>query len=176
MLQGMFRKRGRPPEPEQLPIAGYDKPEEREVGQIPVHQSLEAPRQLPLPSVREFDQDVVMQPDSNADNSLSVPPFSRQQDDDMSNSQDRRLALNPLHVSQDPIAGWTFVSGPKPGLKNCVCENKVYPAGADQSYVLNMKNGRPYLTKELFWRVMEDIAGKPAGRRQSSLQDINGVN
>ena len=29
------------------------------------------------------------------------------------------------------IAGWTFVSGPKPGLKSSVCENKAYPAGAD---------------------------------------------
>ena len=31
------------------------------------------------------------------------------------------------------IAGWAFFSGPKPGLKNSACENKVYPAGADSS-------------------------------------------
>ena len=62
MFQGMFRKRGRPPE--QLPIGGYEKPNEGENEQILVHQSLrplETPRQLPLPPVREFDQDVVMQ-------------------------------------------------------------------------------------------------------------------
>ena len=37
MFQGMFRKRGRPPEP--LPIGGYDKPNnEQEETSIPVHQ------------------------------------------------------------------------------------------------------------------------------------------
>ena len=95
MFQGMFRKRGRPPE--QLPIGGYDKPDDGEIGQIPVHQSLEAPRQLPLPSVREFEQDVVMQPEMDTGNNLSVQPFSTQHVFNMSNSQDRRLALNPLH-------------------------------------------------------------------------------
>ena len=42
MFQGMFRKRGRPPE--QLPIGGYDRLNDEETGQIPDHQSLEAPR------------------------------------------------------------------------------------------------------------------------------------
>ena len=91
MFQGMFRKRGRPPE--QLPIGGHDRPNE----DIPVHQSLEAPRQLPLPSVREFEQDVVIQPENDAGNNLSVQPFSTQIDN-ISNSQDRRLALNPIQV------------------------------------------------------------------------------
>ena len=62
MFQGMFRKRGRPPE--QLPIGGYDNQGENETGQIPVHQSLislEEPRQLPLAPVKEFEHDVVMQ-------------------------------------------------------------------------------------------------------------------
>ena len=36
----------------------------------------------------------------------------------------------------------------------------MYPAGADKSYVLNMRNGLPYLSKELFWRAMADIADK----------------
>ena len=58
------------------------------------------------------------------------------------------------------IAGWTFVSGPKPGLQDSACENRVYPAGAKTSYVLNMRNGLPYLSKELFWKAMEDIAKK----------------
>ena len=65
-------------------------------------------------------------------------------------------------VSQEwltTIAGWTFVSG-KPRLKGNVCENKVYPAGAEKSYVLSMKNGLPYLSKELFWMAMKDIASK----------------
>ena len=56
------------------------------------------------------------------------------------------------------VAGWSFFSGPKPGLKNSACENKVYPAGADASFVLNMKNGLPYLSKELYWRAVRDIA------------------
>ena len=63
MFQGMFRKRGRPPE--QMPIGGYDRQDDRESQQIPNHQLLEAPRQLPLPSCQEFDQDVVMQQESN---------------------------------------------------------------------------------------------------------------
>ena len=54
----------------------------------------------------------------------------------------------------------TLVSGPKPRLEGSVCENKVYPAAADKSYVLNMKNGLPYLSKELFWMAMKDIARK----------------
>ena len=94
MFQGMFRKRGRPPE--QLPVGGYDKPNEEESEQIPVHQSLEAPRQLPLPSVREFEQDVVMQPELDTGDNLGAQPFSTQHADNMLNSQDRRLALNLL--------------------------------------------------------------------------------
>ena len=39
------------------------------------------------------------------------------------------------------VAGWTFFSGPKPGLKNSACENKVYPAGGKQAFVLSMKTG-----------------------------------
>ena len=61
------------------------------------------------------------------------------------------------------------------GLKNSVCENKVYPAGADKSFVLNMKNGLPYLSKELFWRAMEDIAGKAkriSGHKWNELKDM----
>ena len=95
MFQGMFRKRGRPPDP--LPIGGYDKPNDDESTQIPVHQLLEAPRQLPLPSVRELEPDVVMQQERDVGNNLSVQPFSSQYVDNMSNSQERRLTLNPLH-------------------------------------------------------------------------------
>ena len=94
----------------------------------------------------------------------------------------RRLVValpnSAILVSQEwltTIAGWTFVSGPKPGLKNSVCENKVYLAGADKSFVLSMKNGLPYLSKELFWRAMEDIAGKAkliSGHKWSELKDM----
>ena len=73
------------------------------------------------------------------------------------------------------IAGWTFVSGPKPGVPDSVCENKVYPAGAKTSFVLNMKNGLPYLSKELFWRAMEDIARKAkliSGHKWSELKNM----
>ena len=96
MFQGMFRKRGRPPDP--LPIGGYEKPNDNESVQIPVHQLLEAPRQLPLPSVREFERDVVMQQERDVGNNLSVQPVSSQHVDNMSNSQERRLAFKPLQV------------------------------------------------------------------------------
>ena len=56
------------------------------------------------------------------------------------------------------IARWTFFSGPKPGLENSACENKVYPTGGKQSFVLSMKNGLPYLSKDLFWMPMGDMA------------------
>ena len=55
MFQGMFRKRGRPPEPP-LQIDGYDEPIQDDNIQIPDHQLRNAPRQLPLPAVGEFDQ------------------------------------------------------------------------------------------------------------------------
>ena len=64
MFQGMFRKRGRPPDP--LPIGGYEQPTNEESTQIPVHQLMEAPRQLPLPSVRELEQDAIMQQETSA--------------------------------------------------------------------------------------------------------------
>ena len=31
-------------------------------------------------------------------------------------------------------------------------------AGGKHSFVLSMKNGLPYLSKDLFWMAMEDIA------------------
>ena len=52
------------------------------------------------------------------------------------------LPRSSILVSQEwltTIAGWTFVSGPKPRLEGSVCENKVDPAGADKSYVLSIK-------------------------------------
>ena len=73
------------------------------------------------------------------------------------------LPRSAILVSQEwqtTIAGWTFASRPKPGLQDSTCENKVYPARADKSYVLSMKNGLPYLNKELFWMAMKDIAKK----------------
>ena len=63
----------------------------------------------------------------------------------------------------------------KPGLKSSVCENTVYPAGAEQSYVLNTKNGLPYLSKELFWMAMKDIAKKAkliSGHRWDELKEM----
>ena len=99
MFQGMFRKRGRPPEP--LPIGGYEQLSNEESNQIPVHQLMEAPRQLPLPSVRELEQDAIMQQDTSEVNNALVETSSSQplqQDDDLLNPQDRRLTINPRQV------------------------------------------------------------------------------
>ena len=94
----------------------------------------------------------------------------------------RRLVVavpnSAILVSQEwltTIARWSFFSGPKPGLKNSVCENKVYLAGADSSFVLSMKNGLPYLSKDLFWRAMRDIARRAtlvSGHAWSALKDM----
>ena len=94
MFQGMFRNRGRPPDP--LPIVGYEQPTNEESNQIPVHQLVETPRQLPLPPVRELEQDAIMQQETTdignvlVESSVSQP---LQQDDNMLNSQERRLTL-----------------------------------------------------------------------------------
>ena len=99
MFQGMFRKCGRPPD--SLPIGGYEQPSNEESNQIPVHQLMEAPRQLPLPSVRELDQDAIMQQETIEVSNALVGSSSSQplrQDDNMLNPQDRRLALKPQQV------------------------------------------------------------------------------
>ena len=99
MFQGMFRKRGRPPEPP-LQIGGYDKPVQEETNQIPAHQLRDAPRQLPLPAVREYEQDAIAQQEQTGFNNAIVESSSLQQqhDVDMLVSQDRRLTINPLQV------------------------------------------------------------------------------
>ena len=94
----------------------------------------------------------------------------------------RRLVValpnSAILVSQEwltKIAGWTFFSTPRPGLPHSTCENKVYPAGADSSFVLSMKNGLPYLSKELFWRARQDVALKAtlvSGHTWSELRNM----
>ena len=78
-------------------------------------------------------------------------------------------------VSQEwltTIAGWKFVSGPKPGSGS---ESRVTPAGSTKSYVLNMRNGLPYLSKELFWLAMEDVSKRAellAGHSWRELKEM----
>ena len=100
MFQGMFRKRGRPPEPP-LQIGGYDKPSHEENNQIPAHQLRDAPRQLPLPAVREFEQGAIVQQEQPGFSNVNVESSSLQQlqhDVDMLDSHNRRLANNPREV------------------------------------------------------------------------------
>ena len=98
MFQGMFRKRGRPPEPP-LQIGGYDKPSHEESNQIPAHQLRDAPRQLPLPAVREFEQNqnaVLQQEQPGFSNAIVESSSLQQQHDvDMLDSHNRRLSINP---------------------------------------------------------------------------------
>ena len=93
MFQGMFRKRGRPPEPP-LQIGGYDEPNQNDSTQIPGHQLRNAPRQLPLPAVREFDQVEVAEQEQPGFNQAIVESSSVQQrqiDVDMLDSHNQRL-------------------------------------------------------------------------------------
>ena len=53
------------------------------------------------------------------------------------------------------IAEWEFTSGPKSGSES---ECKVTPAGSTKSYVLSIRNGLPYLSKELFWLAMDHMS------------------
>ena len=101
MFQGMFRKRGRPPEPP-LQIGGYDEPNQDESIQIPGHQLRDAPRQLPLPAVRGFDQVEIAEQEQPGFNQAIVESSSLQQqqiDVDMLDSHNRRLIPIPRHVS-----------------------------------------------------------------------------
>ena len=102
MFQGMFRKRGRPPEPP-LQIGGYDIPSQEGSNQIPAHQLRDAPRQLPLPAVRGFEQSANMQQEqtgfSNAIvESSSLQQQQQQRDVDMLDSHNRRLSKNPRDI------------------------------------------------------------------------------
>ena len=99
MFQGMFRKRGRPPDPP-LQIGGYDNIDQRQVdSQIPGHQLRDAPRQLPLPSVREFEQgtDVQQEQPGFSNAIVELSSSSHQQDVDMLDSYNRRLSQDPQH-------------------------------------------------------------------------------
>ena len=88
------------------------------------------------------------------------------------------LPNSAILVSQEwltNIAGWTFVSGPKPGLEGDACEYIVYRFGAKKLYKLSMKKGLPYLSRELFWMGMRDIARKAkriSGHTLDELEDM----
>ena len=96
MFQGMFRKRGRPPEPP-LQIGGYDKPSHEEIDQIPALQLRDAPRQLPLPAVREYEPSANVQQEQTEFDIAVVESdvLQPQHDVDVSDSQNRRLSINP---------------------------------------------------------------------------------
>ena len=99
MFQGMFRKRGRPPDPP-LQIGGYDNLDQRqEDTQIPGHQLRDAPRQLPLPSVREFEQVTDVQQEQPGFNNaiVELSQSSHQHDVDMLDPYNRRLSQDPQH-------------------------------------------------------------------------------
>ena len=97
--QGMFRKRGRPPE--QLQVGGYDQPLLVEHSTpLPVHQSLvpfEGLKQLPLQPARELAQDVVMENSNDAGSNQQQPNqmvSDRPRQDDM-------LAFDPEQIEID---------------------------------------------------------------------------
>ena len=124
MFQGMFRKRGRPPEPP-LQIGGYDKPSHEESNQIPAHQLRDAPRQLPLPAVREFEQNAVIQQEQPGFNNAIVESSSSQQgqhDVDMLDSYNRLfeemfLSIRSLFFFSQGLRLTYFWCWPHPLLK-----------------------------------------------------------
>ena len=70
------------------------------------------------------------------------------------------------------IVKWTFVSGPPRTKGECECV--VYPPGRE-AYKLEVKNGLPYLSKELFWLAMCDIASQSnlvSGHSWMELRDM----
>ena len=82
------------------------------------------------------------------------------------------LPQSTILVSQEwltTIAGWKFISGPKPGSGS---ESRVTPAGSTKSYVLSMRNGLPYLSKELFWLAMEDVSKRAELKAGHSWREL----
>ena len=68
------------------------------------------------------------------------------------------LPQSTILVSQEwltTIAQWEFTSGPSSELGS---ECRVKPAGSSKSYVLSIRNGLPYLSKELFWLAMDHMS------------------
>ena len=97
MFQGMFRKRGRPPDPP-LQIGGYDRSShDQESNQIPGHQLRDAPRQLPLPPVRELEHGADVKQEQPGFNNAIVESssLSQQQDVNMLDVHNRRLPQDP---------------------------------------------------------------------------------
>ena len=67
------------------------------------------------------------------------------------------LPQSTILVSQEwltTIAEWEFTSGPSESGSEC----RVTPAGSTKSYVLSIRNGLPYLSKELFWLAMDHMS------------------
>ena len=85
------------------------------------------------------------------------------------------LPQSTILVSQEwltTIAEWKFTSGPKSGSGT---ECRVTPAGSTKSYVLSIRNGLPYLSKDLFWLAMEHLARRAElvqGHSWEELKDM----
>ena len=76
--------------------------------------------------------------------------------------QERRLVVampqSAILISQEwhitdrfTVAGWTFIAQPKDGKSEIL----LYTSTRGDTKTLAMKNGLPYLSKELLWRAME---------------------
>ena len=82
-------------------LVDYDNSSHEESNQIPVHQLRDAPRQLPLPAVREFEQNIEIQQGQPGFSNAIVESSSlpqQQHDVDMLDSYHRRLSQNPRQV------------------------------------------------------------------------------
>ena len=93
----------------------------------------------------------------------------------------RRLVVafpqSAILISQEwltTVARWTFVAGAAPG-GNGECENRVCTGARGEAHKLAMKNGLPYLSKELFWKAMQDISTQDrliSGHSWTELRDM----
>ena len=85
------------------------------------------------------------------------------------------LPQSTILVSQEwltTIAEWEFTSGPKSGSGT---ECRVTPAGSTKSHVLSIRNGLPYLSKELFWLAMEHLARRAELIKGHSWGELKGM-
>ena len=85
------------------------------------------------------------------------------------------LLQSTILVSQEwltTIAEWEFTSGPKSGSGS---ECRVTPAGSTKSYVLSIRNGLPYLSKELFWLAMDHLSRRARLTKGHSWEELKAM-
>ena len=66
----------------------------------------------------------------------------------------------------------TILVSPRGPNSESGSESRVTPVGHTTSYALNMRNGLPYLSKDLFWLAMEQISKRAKLKQGHSWREL----